>query len=75
MKYTEFRAAIQEHLAVQPQGNTWAELRDLLALPYERPCPTWVARLEGDIGLDRREKRGRSLVWKLAAGGKGSGRA
>ncbi len=65
MRYEEFRDAVRDHLMLNPEGATWQELRDALDLPYERPCPEWVKRLENDIGLDRIEKRGRALLWKL----------
>lgn len=67
MRYEEFRDAVRGHLMLNPQGATWKELRDALDLPYERPCPEWVKRLENDMGLDRKEKRGRALLWKLDA--------
>jgi len=74
MTYTEFRDAIRDHLRSHPEGATWAELRDRLALPYQRPCPTWTANLEEELGLDRSERRGRALVWKLGAPAAGQGR-
>ena len=51
MHYVEFKAAIQQHLKRKRQGATWIELRETLALPYERPCPEWTRRLEAEIGL------------------------
>ncbi len=65
MQYTEFKAAIQQHLKWKRQGATWVELRETLALPYERPCPEWTRRLEEEIGLIRRKGTGRALVWEL----------
>jgi hypothetical protein len=65
MRYVEFRAAIQQHLQQNRQGATWLELRDILRLPYDRPCPEWTRKLEGDIGLIRRKGTGPSLVWEL----------
>ena len=65
MKYTEFRHAIQTELLRRPEGSTWAELRDHLDLPYDRPCPAWTATLEREIGLVRVKGDGRALVWKL----------
>lgn len=65
MRYVEFHDAIRGHLTAHPEGATWAELRDRLALPYERACPNWTAHLEDELGLDRSEERGRALVWKL----------
>ena len=67
MKYVEFRDAIGRELRQRPEGLTWMELRERLALPYDRPCPTWVAQLERELGLVRVKGRTRSLVWKLAA--------
>lgn len=65
MRYTEFRTAIQKELRRIPNGRTWAELRDSLDLPYERPCPSWTGRLESEIGLVRVRGAGRALLWKL----------
>lgn len=69
MRYAEFRDAIKEELLRKPDGRTWAELRDHLALPYERPCPEWTACLEREIGLVRRKGEGRAFVWKLGKRG------
>ena len=65
MRYAEFRDAVRGYLSLHSEGATWKELREALDLPCERPCPEWVKRLETDIGLDRTEKRGRTLLWKL----------
>jgi hypothetical protein len=65
MRYAEFKAAIQRRLQLNRNGATWLELRDTLALPYDRPCPEWTRRLEREIGLIRRKSSGRSLVWEL----------
>lgn len=65
MRYTEFRDIIQHQLQRTPEGMTWSELREALDLPYRRPCPSWVARLEKEIGLTRTKGCGRALVWKV----------
>ena len=65
MRYVEFKAAIQQHLLRRRQGATWPELRETLALPYDRPCPEWTRRLESEIGLLRRPGGGRALVWEI----------
>ncbi len=65
MQYVEFKAAILQHLKRKRQGATWIQLRETLALPYERPCPEWTRRLEEEIGLVRRKGDGRALVWEL----------
>jgi hypothetical protein len=65
MRYTEFRDRIRRRLQREPTGLTWAELRDDLDLPYTRPCPSWTAQLEREIGLTRTSRRGRALVWKV----------
>lgn len=65
MQYVEFKSAIQKHLRGRRQGATWVELRETLALPYDRPCPEWTKRLEQEIGLVRRKGAGRALVWGL----------
>jgi hypothetical protein len=65
MSYVEFKLAIQDRLQRTREGATWVELRDALALPYDRPCPEWTRRLEEEIGLVRRKGSGRALVWEL----------
>jgi hypothetical protein len=65
VRYAEFRDRVQRKLRRKPAGFTWAELRDELDLPYARPCPSWTARLEREIGLTRTKGHGRAFVWKL----------
>ena len=65
MKYNEFREQIREELEENPGGKTWKQLREARSLPYRTPCPEWVKRLEKEIGLDRTEKRGKALLWRL----------
>jgi hypothetical protein len=65
MRYEEFREAIRRGLAGRPNGFTWKELRERLSLPYERPCPTWVARLEREIGLVRARGESAAHVWSV----------
>ena len=62
---TGYRDSIEAELRRNPRGLTWKELQDSLGLPYTRPCPTWVARLEKEISLSREGKKGRALLWKL----------
>jgi len=69
MRYVEFRDAIQKELKHHREGWTWKELRDRLDLPYVRACPTWVARLEQEIGLKRAPGEGRAHVWTLSKKG------
>ncbi|MBD5778233.1 hypothetical protein IEN85_01835 [Pelagicoccus sp. NFK12] len=66
MKYIEFRDSIHQELIRSQSGKTWKEIKDTLDLPYDRPCPEWIARMELDIGLERKERRGNALVWSLA---------
>ena len=68
MRYVEFRDAIRGELTNAPSGMTWVELRDRLGLPYERPCPEWVARLEREVGLSRAKGQGRAHVWRVRTG-------
>jgi hypothetical protein len=75
MRYEEFRERIREGLRRHPGGRTWAELRDGLGLPYDRPCPEWVDRLEEELGLSRTGGAGRAYVWKLRVTGAATGRA
>jgi hypothetical protein len=65
MRYIDFRDIIQKELLRFPEGATWADLRDRLALPYERPCPAWTRCLEEEIGLVRAKGEGRALLWKV----------
>ncbi len=65
MRYVDFRDLIQSELSRNPAGLTWAELQEILELPCKRPCPTWVRRMEEEIGLERVQGSGRAFVWKL----------
>ncbi|MFC1850792.1 hypothetical protein ACFL27_11415 [candidate division CSSED10-310 bacterium] len=65
MKYTDFSAVIREELLKHPSGLTWTELRQSLSLPYDRPCQTWISRLEQEIGLSRTRGSGRAYVWRI----------
>ena len=67
MTYIEFRDAVCGELGRRKNGLTWRELRERLDLPYERPCPTWVRRLEVESGLTREPGPGRAYVWSLGA--------
>ncbi|QIF00322.1 hypothetical protein [Roseimicrobium sp. ORNL1] len=75
MSYAEFKSAIQHHLRKNRQGATWVELREALALPYDRACPEWTRRLEEEIGLVRRKGSGRALVWVLSSSSAAPSRA
>ena len=65
MRYTDFKEGIRAELDLHPEGLTWTELKLRLALPYERPCPTWVRRLEKEIGLVRTRNPGRPATWTI----------
>jgi hypothetical protein len=65
MRYVDFRDVIGSELRKNPAGLTWVQLKDRLDLPYGRPCPSWVNRLEQEIGLTRARGIGRALLWKL----------
>ena len=52
-RYEDFRDMIGTELRRTTTGLTWAQLQARLALPYARPCLTWVKRLEQEIGLTR----------------------
>jgi hypothetical protein len=71
MKYIDYRDAIRAELRRHAAGLTWSQLRSRLALPYDRPCPTWTRQLESDIGLCRVKGGGRSLVWQVGNRGRG----
>jgi hypothetical protein len=66
MRYVEFKEKIKARLIEHPEGLTWDQLKDQLELPYDRPCPDWVDRLERDIGLTRSREAHRSFTWKLS---------
>ena len=51
MRYVEFRDTIREALRRNPAGLTWMELKRRFNLPYDRPCPSWVKRLEDEVWL------------------------
>ncbi len=65
MRYEEFRDSIRDELRRCPEGITWKELKARLNLPYERPCPNWVERLEDEISLSRHAVSGRAKIWKV----------
>ncbi len=65
MRYTEFRDLIQEKLQRNAEGLTWFELKESLGLPYQRPCPEWIKRLEQEIGLCRAKGACRAYVWTV----------
>ena len=65
MRYVDFRDSIREELAGQDFGLTWAELKERLDLPYDRPCPTWIRRMEQEAGLSRARGSGRAYVWTI----------
>lgn len=67
MRYVDFRDVIRDELRRNPTGLTWAELKHRLDLPYERPCPTWVRRMEQEVGLSRAKGSGRAHVWKVGS--------
>jgi len=66
MTYHDFRKTIQRVLRLHPEGLTWRELRAQAGIDSDRACPTWTRRLEAEIGLVRREKKGRQLIWQLS---------
>lgn len=67
MRYVDFRDVIRDELRKNPNGLTWRDLKQRLDLPYERACPTWVIRLEEEIGLTRVKGPGRAFVWRIGA--------
>ena len=65
MTYANFRDRIRARLNQAPDGLTWKALKADLDLPYERPCPEWIKRLEREIGLTRTlGEEGRALIWR-----------
>ena len=74
MRYEDFRDTIRAELRRATTGLTRAQLQARLALPYARPCPTWVKRLEQEIGLTRTNgppaappPNSRTAQWKWVA--------
>ncbi len=67
MRYEEFKTRIHAKLRRAPAGLTWNQLKTSLRLPYDRPCPEWVKRLERDIPLTRTAGPGRARLWKIKA--------
>ena len=65
MRYVDFCDAIQEELDRNPSGLTWAQLKERLDLPYNRPCPTWIRRMEQEAGLSRAKGSGRAYIWAI----------
>lgn len=65
MRYVDFRDVIESELQRNMDGLTWAQLKESLDLPYDRPCPTWIKQMEEEIGLCRVKGGGRALVWKI----------
>jgi hypothetical protein len=68
MKYVEFRDLIENELRQNHDGLTWKELKARLELPYDQPCPSWIKRMEDEIGLSRVRGLGRALVWTINKG-------
>jgi hypothetical protein len=62
--YGKFREDVVEGLRGEDQGLTWAELREKAGLKYDRPCYTWIGRMEKEDGL-RRERRGNRVYWMV----------
>ena len=65
MRYTEFRDVVRGELTRRKGGLTWRELKERLDLPYAKPCPTWVRRMEIETGLRRNPGPGRAYVWTI----------
>ncbi len=67
MRYKEFRDLIQNELLNHPTGLTWDELKTQLNLPYDRPCQTWINKMDQEIGLVRVRGEKRAYVWKISS--------
>jgi hypothetical protein len=65
MRYVDFKHAIIEELLRNPEGLTWMELRKRLDLPYDRPCQSWIQRMEQEDGLTRISGPGRAYLWTV----------
>jgi hypothetical protein len=65
MRYIEFKELIQTKLQKNPDGLTWDQLKTQLNLPYNRPCQTWIAQMEQEIGLIRVKETQRAYIWKI----------
>ena len=64
-RYVDFRDRIRDELRRTPEGLTWAQLKDRLDLPYDRPCQTWIRQMEREIGLTRARGTERAYLWTL----------
>lgn len=69
MSYEEFRDIIRETLEKNPEGLAWKEIKRLANLQQKVPNNRWVRRLEGDIGLVRKEEirqqEVKRTIWRL----------
>ena len=65
MLYIEFKNRIRSFLMENSSGATWKELKEALDLPYKTPCPTWIKKLEADIGLLRERGQSKALNWRI----------
>ena len=65
MRYVDFRDQIRQELQKNPEGLTYAELKERLNLPYDRPCQSWVRRMEQEVGVSRARGAGPAYVWKI----------
>jgi hypothetical protein len=65
MRFVEFRDVICQILRRNPSGLTWAQLKERLDLPYDRPCDSWIRRLEDQYGLKRAKGATPAYVWSV----------
>ena len=65
MRYVDLRGSIKDDLLQCPPGFTWEELRERLQLPHDRPCGSWVRRMQREMGLTRARGSGRAYIWTL----------
>jgi len=65
MRYIDFKDLIAAELRQTPAGLSWSELKNRLQLTYQRPCATWIRRLEHEIGLVRVPQHGHTYCWRI----------
>lgn len=65
MRYEQFHDSVRGYLWKQPEGATWAQLRQELKLAYRTACYSGIHRMEDEIGLHRARSR-EGVVWTTA---------
>jgi uncharacterized protein (DUF488 family) len=64
IKYEEFKEKLLQLLSTRDYGFTWQEIKRQLKLQQAVPNNKWVANLEKEVGLKRRQE-GNVIYWYL----------